>query len=83
MKIRYWGTSPSRDNVLLEELKSLSLKRNIPFDVEYIDVLAHIDRAALEQVYVTPSIDRVEPKPNTRLISIPMDADEVLTRLLQ
>lgn len=82
MKIRYWGTNPSRDNVLLERLKVLGTAQNILLEIEYVDVLSHIDRAALEQVYVTPSIDRVEPKPNLRLISIPMEADEVLARLL-
>lgn len=83
MKIRYWGTSPSRDNVLLEQLKVLGSERDIILEIDYIDVLAHIDRAALEGVYVTPSIDRVDPKPDLRLISIGMDATEVLTRLLQ
>lgn len=83
MKIRYWGTNPSRDNVLLERLKALGTAQNILLEIEYVDVLNHIDRAALEQVYVTPSIDRVEPKPNLRLISIPMEADEVLARLLK
>lgn len=83
MKIRYWGTNPGRDNVLLEQLKTLGAERNTLLEIEYVDVLSQIDRAALEQVYVTPSIDRVDPKPSIRLISIPMDADEVLTRLQQ
>jgi hypothetical protein len=56
-------------------------EKDIFLEIEYVDVLAHIDRAALEEVYVTPSIDRVDPEPVIRLISIPQDAREVFTRL--
>lgn len=83
MNIRYWGTNPSRDSVLLEKLKTLGAERSTPLEIEYIDVLSHIDRAALEQVYVTPSVDRLDPKPILRLISISMDAEEVFKRLLE
>jgi hypothetical protein len=54
---------------------------SVEIKVEYVDVLSSINNAVLNNVIVTPTLDRLDPLPFARLIAIGIDASMVIERL--
>lgn len=72
---------PELDKAHIEELIRAAAAGELVIEVEFVDVLTQGDRAISEHIIVTPTLDRVEPKPTLRLIAIPQDVDVVLEKI--
>jgi hypothetical protein len=81
VKLRFWGSNPDADQKLISNLTAIALKAKVAISVEYVDVLANIDRASTAHILVTPTLERLEPLPALRLIAIPVDLAGVLKAL--
>jgi hypothetical protein len=81
MNLRYWGCDPLRDHVWVTGLIEASQGTALALTVEYVDVLASANNAVLNNVIVTPTLDRLDPLPFERLIAIGADFAMVMDRL--
>lgn len=81
MRLRYWGSIPKEDQEIIAKIIEKAKKADIDVEIESVDVLADIDRAVAGQVFVTPTLDRLEPAPEMRLIAITDDATGILKKL--
>lgn len=81
MKLRYWGSMPEMDKAHIDALVKAAAAGELMLEVEFVDVLEQGDRAITEHIIVTPTLDRVEPKPTLRLIAITGDAEKVLKKI--
>jgi hypothetical protein len=82
MHLRYWGSDPIVDRAHIARLVDLGRGRDVDISVEYVDVVMSVDRAVMDDVIVTPTLDRVEPTPGVRVIAVSADMSNVLTRLM-
>lgn len=81
MRLRYWGSIPAEDQEIIANILAKAKKADVDLDIESVDVLAEIDRAIAGQVFVTPTLDRLDPEPAMRLIAITDDAAGILKKL--
>lgn len=77
MKIRYWGSMPQEDKLQISALQEIAQKHSANFEIEYIDVLSNAELALTENIFLTPTLERVEPLPSLRLIALPNDAEKI------
>jgi hypothetical protein len=81
MNLRFWGCDPLGDQEWVVGLVDAGRSVSVEIKVEYVDVLSSINNAVLNNVIVTPTLDRLDPLPFTRLIAIGIDASMVIERL--
>ena len=81
MNLRFWGCDPQRDHAWVVELIEAGRRMSVDIAVEYVDVLASVNNAVLNNVIVTPTLDRLDPLPFARLIAIGADYTMVMERL--
>jgi hypothetical protein len=81
MNLRFWGCDPLRDHPWVVELIEAGRLESVDIAVEYVDVLASVNSAVLNNVIVTPTLDRLDPLPFARLIAIGADFSMVMERL--
>jgi hypothetical protein len=81
MNLRFWGCDPLRDHAWVDDLIEAGHGISVDITVEYVDVLASVNSAVLNNVIVTPTLDRLEPLPFARLIAIGADFSMVMDRL--
>ena len=81
MNLRFWGCDPLRDQAWVGDLIEAGHRESVEIAVEYVDVLASVNNAVLNNVIVTPTLDRLDPLPFARLIAIGADFSMVMDRL--
>jgi hypothetical protein len=81
MNLRFWGCDPLRDHEWVVALVETGQRMSVDIAVEYVDVLASVNHAVLNNVIVTPTLDRLDPLPFARLIAIGADFSMVMDRL--
>jgi hypothetical protein len=81
MNLRFWGCDPIGDQEWVVGLVDAGRSVSVEIKVEYVDVLSSINNAVLNNVIVTPTLDRLDPLPFARLIAIGIDASMVIERL--
>jgi hypothetical protein len=82
MNLRYWGSDPAIDEVHIARLVGLGRDRDVDISVEYVDVVTYVERAIMDNIIVTPTLDRLAPMPRMRLIAMPSDMSDMLAHLM-
>ena len=78
MNLRFWGCDPLRDHAWVVDLVAAGKGASIDIEVDYVDVLSSVNNAVLNNVIVTPTLDRLDPLPFARLIAIGADYSMVM-----
>jgi hypothetical protein len=78
VNLRFWGCDPERDRAWVVDLVEVGHRMSVDVNVEYVDVLASVTNAVLNNVIVTPTLDRLDPPPFARLIAIGADFSSVM-----